>query len=60
MTSFTQKYKEHALQRDADLVPWARNLKAEYGPQLDYFVNNGGPVEKKLAQKVLDLAGVEA
>lgn len=41
-------------------VVWARNLKKEYGPQLDYFLNNGGPVEKKLAQRVMDLAGVEA
>ena len=44
---------------DINDVVWARNLKTEYGPQLDYFLNNGGPVEKKLAQRVMDLAGMD-
>lgn len=36
---------------------WAKNIMKEYSPQVEYFLNNGSSVEKKLAQKVKELAG---
>lgn len=47
---------------DKDLATkaWAQNLINEYGPQVEYFLNNGSSVEKKLAEKVKQLAEAKA
>ncbi len=41
---------------NAELTAKAKELYKNYGPQVDYFFNNGSPIEKKLAQKVIELA----
>ncbi|MGB3907464.1 MAG: hypothetical protein WBL02_03410 [Methanomethylovorans sp.] len=43
---------------DIELTERARELYKNYGSQVDYFINNGSPIEKRLAQKVKELAGV--
>lgn len=43
---------------DINNVTWARETKQKYGPQLEYFLKNGSPIEQKLAKKVVELAGM--
>jgi len=41
------------------LQDWSKNYCRDYGPQIEYFLKFGSPLEKALFSAVIELAGVK-
>ncbi len=39
-------------------ISWTKSYCKEYGPQIDYFLKFGNPLEQAMFKQVVELAGV--